>query len=606
MEERIQKIISAAGVTSRRAAEQLITEGRVRLNGAVVTELGTKADPSKDHIKVDGKLINPKQPPAYLMLNKPAGFVTTMSDPEGRPTVQDLLKGVKVRVYPVGRLDYNTEGLLLLTNDGDLAHLITHPKHEFPKTYLAKIKGVLEDGAISALEQGVFLKDGKTAPAKIKKIRKEESNSWLEITIHEGRKRQVRRMFDHMGHTVIRLKRVKTGGLTLGDLAEGSYRYLTPQEVELLRETAQKTDDSGFRIKAAKPVEKMPALPVSRASTSDSRGMAEKRGPKPAHRGATPDLRPWKIDEAREADSRGAMTRDSRGARTGTYRPRVERPYSSGTRPASSRPSAARPYVSGTRPTASSRPATTRPYVSETRPTSSRPATGSYIRRAETGAPTGRPDARKTSYTGTRPDSRSSVSRPSGPGRAAGYESRGARTGSSRPQGERPYGSGARPAPSRPSSSSMYVRSAEEGAPAGRRPSTRKTPSRDPRPDSRSSYTRPSGPGRTAGYESRGARTGGFSRTGDSAQKPTRPYGSSRPAVRSSGSSAPRTSANRPTTGAPAWKTGARTGESRNRGFGSGTQTDFRPSGPRPNRSTHSGKGPVRGPKGGGRSTGRR
>lgn len=526
MEERIQKIISAAGVTSRRAAEQLITEGRVRLNGAVVTELGTKADPSKDHIKVDGKLINPKQPPTYLMLNKPAGFVTTMSDPEGRPTVQDLLKGVKVRVYPVGRLDYNTEGLLLLTNDGDLAHLITHPKHEFPKTYLAKIKGVLEDGAISALEQGVFLKDGKTAPARIKKIRKEESNSWLEITIHEGRKRQVRRMFDHMGHTVIRLKRVKTGGLVLGELAEGSYRYLTSQEVELLRETAQKTDDSGFRIKPTIPVVKKPEPPASRPILSDSRGMTEKRGPKPAHRGATPDMRPWKIDEARETDS-NTIARDSRGARTGTYRPRTERPYGSGTRPTSSRPATARPYVSR-----------------------------------------------------SRPDSRSSFSRPSGPGRAAGYESRGAGTGGSRPQGARPYGSASRTAPGRPAAAGMYVRKTEEGAFSGRL-NTRKTPSREPRPESRSSYTRPSGPGRTAGYESRGARTGGFSRTGDSAQKPRSPFISSRPGFKSS--------------------------ESRGGGFSRGADAGFKPSGPRPNRSTHAGgKGPVRGPKGGGRSAGRR
>src|SRR5512146_279511 len=165
MLERIQKIISAAGIASRRAAEQLILDGRVRVNGKVVTELGTKADAVKDHIKVDGKLINPRQPLTYIMLNKPAGYVTTMSDPEGRPTVQDLLKGIKTRVYPVGRLDYNTEGLLLLTNDGDFAHLITHPRHEFPKTYLAKIKGTIDDRAVAMLEQGIFLRDGKTAPA---------------------------------------------------------------------------------------------------------------------------------------------------------------------------------------------------------------------------------------------------------------------------------------------------------------------------------------------------------------------------------------------------------------------------------------------------------
>jgi 23S rRNA pseudouridine2605 synthase len=249
MLERIQKIISAAGIASRRAAEQIILDGRVRVNGRVVTELGTKADPAKDHIKVDGKLINPRQPLTYIMLNKPAGFVTTMSDPEGRPTVQHLLKGVKIRVYPVGRLDYNTEGLLLLTNDGDFAHLITHPKHEFPKTYRAKVKGVLEDRQIEELEKGIYLDDGKTAPARIKKASKEEANSWLEITIHEGRKRQVRRMFDRVGHSVIKLKRIRTGNLTLGDLPEGSFRYLTPDEVQAMKELAiqERASTAGVR-----------------------------------------------------------------------------------------------------------------------------------------------------------------------------------------------------------------------------------------------------------------------------------------------------------------------------------------------------------------------
>ncbi len=256
MKERLQKIISAAGVASRRAAEQLIVEGRVRVNGKVVTELGAKADANNDHIKVDGKLINPKQPRTYIMLNKPAGYVTTMSDPEGRPTVQELLKCIKTRVYPVGRLDYNTEGLLLMTNDGDFAHLITHPKHEFPKTYLAKVKGVLDERAIEMLEKGMFLQDGKTAPAKLKKIRKEEMNSWVEITIHEGRKRQVRRMFDHVGRSVIKLKRIRTGGLSLGDLPEGRFRHLTLDEVKMLRETAMKTDDSGQHFRVYNPVVK--------------------------------------------------------------------------------------------------------------------------------------------------------------------------------------------------------------------------------------------------------------------------------------------------------------------------------------------------------------
>jgi 23S rRNA pseudouridine2605 synthase len=238
MEERLQKILSAAGIASRRAAEEIIQEGRVRVNGKVVTELGAKADPDKDHVKVDGKLINPKQPKNYIMLNKPAGFVTTMSDPEKRPIVANLLKGVKVRVYPVGRLDYDTEGLLLLTNDGDFAHLVTHPRHELPKTYLVKVKGALEDRHVASLEQGVFLKDGKTAPARVRKLRKEESNSWVEITIHEGRKRQVRRMIDYTGHSVIKLKRTKVGNLNLGDLPMGAYRHLTLEEVKGLREMA--------------------------------------------------------------------------------------------------------------------------------------------------------------------------------------------------------------------------------------------------------------------------------------------------------------------------------------------------------------------------------
>ncbi len=239
MEERVQKIIAAAGIASRRAAEQIILDGRVKVNGKVVTELGTKADPDKDHIKVDGKLINPQQPKTYVMLNKPVGYVTTMSDPEGRPVVSDLLKGVRVRVYPVGRLDYDTEGLLLLTNDGDFAHLVTHPRHELPKTYLVKVKGVLEDRDVESLERGVFLKDGKTAPARVRKLRKEEANSWVEITIHEGRKRQVRRMIDHTGRSVIKLKRMRIGSLDLGDLALGAYRHLTAEEVKGLREEAQ-------------------------------------------------------------------------------------------------------------------------------------------------------------------------------------------------------------------------------------------------------------------------------------------------------------------------------------------------------------------------------
>jgi 23S rRNA pseudouridine2605 synthase len=331
MQERLQKIIAAAGIASRRAAEGLIAEGRVRVNGKVVTEPGSKADPAKDHIKVDGKLINPHQPPTYIMLNKPAGYVTTLSDPEGRPTIQDLLKGVKTRVYPVGRLDYNTEGLLLLTNDGDFAHLITHPKHEFPKTYLAKVKGVLGEPEIEKLETGVFLDDGKTAPARVRKVSKEEMNSWLEITIHEGRKRQVRRMFDHVGHSVIKLKRIKTGSLVLGDLAEGSFRHLLPEEVNALRETALKVDEGGRQVRVFKPAVR---TDKSREAGAGSVQIIDEDARKRAR--ARIEMR----------DTRGSL-RKNQGLRTPTARPTVAIEKSGGpvTRESiARRPGAGRPY----------------------------------------------------------------------------------------------------------------------------------------------------------------------------------------------------------------------------------------------------------------------
>ena len=375
MLERLQKIISAAGVTSRRAAEALITEGRVRVNGQVVTELGTKADAAKDHIKVDGKLINPHQPPTYIMLNKPAGFVTTMSDPEGRPMVHDLLKGVKVRVYPVGRLDYNTEGLLLLTNDGDFAHLITHPKHEFPKTYLAKVKGVLTDGQIGMLEKGMFLQDGKTAPARVRKVRKEEANSWVEITIHEGRKRQVRRMFDHIGSSVIRLKRIKTGTLVLGDLPEGSFRHLTNEEVSALRETALKTDETGKQVKVYKPpvkkIDEEPRTAVVRREAGDERPKAPRgRGARPG-RPVMQDTRTGlrKNQTVRVRSDAGRTI----GEGTGSREARQERPLS---RPAAARPAPGRP---GQKPAFGSREGFVRRgsrSEGPARPVSRRPAPG--------------------------------------------------------------------------------------------------------------------------------------------------------------------------------------------------------------------------------------
>ena len=235
MELRLQKLIAGTGLASRRKAEELITSGRVTINGSVVKELGTKVDPDRDHVKVDGKHLRAAQPYVYLILNKPKNVMSTLDDPEGRPTVKDLLHGVTVRVFPVGRLDFDSEGLMLLTNHGDLAQALLHPRYHVPKTYLIKVKGVLDDAKIEMLERGVKLEDGFTAPAKVNKVSRAESNSWLEVTIHEGRKHQVKRMIEAVGHSVIKLVRIRMGPLLLGDLAPREYRFLTDREANRLR-----------------------------------------------------------------------------------------------------------------------------------------------------------------------------------------------------------------------------------------------------------------------------------------------------------------------------------------------------------------------------------
>lgn len=234
MEERLQKILSQAGVASRREAERMITDGRVAVNGASVTELGAKADPSRDIVTVDGKPVTVHEKRVYILLNKPVGYVTTLKDPEGRPIVTDLLKGLGVRVFPVGRLDYNTEGLLLLTNDGAWANRLAHPRHEVDKEYLVRVKGTVSREQISRLEQGVELEDGKTAPARVSVNRQSDNNTWISITIHEGRYRQVRRMCEAVSLSVVRLRRVRYGALALGELKIGEYRHLTPGEVATL------------------------------------------------------------------------------------------------------------------------------------------------------------------------------------------------------------------------------------------------------------------------------------------------------------------------------------------------------------------------------------
>src|SRR6476646_2995537 len=235
MEVRLQKLVAGAGRAARRKAEALIAAGRVMVNGKTVTELGTKVDPERDHIKVDGKHLGAPQPFVYLMLNKPKNVVSTLDDPGGRTTVKDYLRGVSVRVFPVGRLDFDSEGLMLLTNHGELAQAMLHPRYHVPKTYLIKVKGVVPDEDIEQLKQGVKLDDGMTGPAQVKKVRKVEANSWLEITIREGRKHQVKRMLESVGHPVIKLLRIRMGPLSLGDLQSGEFRFLTDREANALR-----------------------------------------------------------------------------------------------------------------------------------------------------------------------------------------------------------------------------------------------------------------------------------------------------------------------------------------------------------------------------------
>lgn len=238
MEQRLQKLIAAAGLASRRHAEALITSGKVTVNGAVVTELGTKADPQKDHIKVNGKLINPLlsgQQKLHVLLNKPRGYLSSASDPEGRPLVTELLPPSLGRLHPVGRLDFNTEGLLLLTNDGEFTNFVTAARNRVEKVYEVKVKGVPPEGAIQRLGRGVVLEDGtRTAPARIKRLNETATNTWFEISLHQGRNQQIRRMFDLIGHSVIKLRRVRIGFLTDEKLKPGHWRLLAESEVERL------------------------------------------------------------------------------------------------------------------------------------------------------------------------------------------------------------------------------------------------------------------------------------------------------------------------------------------------------------------------------------
>jgi 23S rRNA pseudouridine2605 synthase len=241
--ERIQKILAKAGIASRREAERMLIEGRVMVNGRIIDTLGFKADPLKDYIKVDGRRVTHFEPKVTLLLNKPRGYLSTVKDPKGRPTVMDLLKKVKWRTYPVGRLDFDAEGLLLLSNDGDLTHLLSHPRFSIPRTYLVKVRGVPDEKELTRLKKGVMLEDGKAKVVSSCILQQGEKNSWVQVVVGEGRNHLVKRMFSAIGHPVLKLKRVEFGSIQLGGLPIGKFRYLTPEEVMELKRIS-----SEFRV----------------------------------------------------------------------------------------------------------------------------------------------------------------------------------------------------------------------------------------------------------------------------------------------------------------------------------------------------------------------
>src|ERR1700678_1842150 len=305
--ERLQKIIAAAGIASRRKSEKLITSGRVVVNGQVVTELGTKADPERDHIRVDGKLLQGPERYTYVALNKPKGYVTTVSDEKKRPTVMDLVSKVKGRVYPVGRLDWASEGLLLMTNDGMLANALMRASSHVPKVYVVKVAGQPDEAKLDKLRRGVSIaeKGGRrvrTAPAKIRLIR-EGDNPWLEVTIIEGRNRQVRKMFEEVGHHVEKIRRVQYGPLAL-DVPPGDWRNLTLLEVSKLKTVA-----AGGKVASPPSPFIAPRAPKA-APIKPRRPMASANSPR-ASKFAHPAPSPQKF----------AVSKRARPSRSGSFKP---------------------------------------------------------------------------------------------------------------------------------------------------------------------------------------------------------------------------------------------------------------------------------------------
>lgn len=573
--ERLQKILAQAGVASRRSAEELITQGRVQVNGKIVTELGTKADPARDHIRVDGKLLHGAERLRYFMLNKPRGYVTTVKDPEGRPTVMEFFAKMAERLYPVGRLDYLSEGLLLVTNDGELANRLTKAASGVEKTYLVKVSGQPTEEELETLRGGVSIERGKagegrvrTAPARIRQVRQGD-NPWYEVVLIEGRNRELRKMFEEIGHFVEKIRRVGYGPLVL-DIEPGKLRELEPEELAALRLAAEgklrtprtkeaqrrKVMDAQLPTLAPRPSQPRPARPAEGRSTAPGRAV---------------DFRPKK----------------SFGPPRGTGKPfRPARPASEEFRPAAGRTPERGPTRGPARPDERPRRTGAGPAkFGPGRPTLGRPA-------ERTGArPAWKKDERTERPSG-RPPARPEWKKEPGQGRTFG-----ARPATNKPAWNKPAGSDrpaykkpATPRENAPASAGRFagprptrlrIEAAEPESPRAGRPSSTRTSYGRPSPDrpkfDRPSSTRPSGPGRTGAGASRPSRPfrseGGLARpfttsTGKPraggarpSSKPGKPagrsYGSGSSARPAQGrSSAPRPAGPRPAGSRPAGQTG--------------------------------------------------
>jgi 23S rRNA pseudouridine2605 synthase len=290
--ERLQKIIAHAGFASRREAETMIREGRVTVNGRVVTELGSKADPAADHVKVNGKLITHAEAHRYILLYKPKEVMTTVEDPQGRKTVIQLVKGVRERIYPIGRLDFHSEGLIVLTNDGDLAFKVSHPTHGSVKTYHVKVRGIPEERLVDKLQRGITLDGKRTLPCEIARLKTtgrstgrsdDEGNSWFEVRLREGRTQQIRKMFQAVGHPVSKLRRVAIGPISDPKLTPGDWRELTPREVKMLATMQEPAKPKPRRAPAAAS----PKKTAANATAAKKRGGAAPRKTAAARKAAT-------------------------------------------------------------------------------------------------------------------------------------------------------------------------------------------------------------------------------------------------------------------------------------------------------------------------------